>query len=118
MTAPSKSLLEDLSALTWLSPWSALSPEEARQRELKLSTSLSDQHPLHGRSAKAVASRTDDAEDVLFVVATPDELCVVNMDSAGKPSATKPFFMLFSSVSEFEEGIMLPDHLEHTDEDV
>ena len=28
------------------------------------------------------------------------------------------FFMLFGSVSDFEQGCMLPDHLEHTDEDV
>jgi hypothetical protein len=118
VTAPSKSLLDDLSALTFLAPWAALQPEEAQKHALKLSNNLSDQHPLYGRSAQAVASRTDDAEDVLFLIGDPDELCVVNLASAGRPSATKPFFMIFGSVSEFEQGCMLPDHFEHTDEDV
>lgn len=118
MTAPSKSLIDDLTALTWLPPWAALAPADAAQHALTLSKVVSDQHPLHGRCGKAVAGRSDDAEDVLFVIEGPDELCVVNLASATTPSATRPFFMLFSSVADFEQGCMLPDHLEHTDEDV
>jgi hypothetical protein len=118
VTAPSKSLIDDLSELTWLPPWTALAPADAAQHELTLSKVVCDQHPLHGRGGKAVASRIDDADDVLFVVSEPDALCVVNLASATKPSATRPFFMLFSAVSEFEQGCMLPDHLEYTDEDV
>lgn len=118
MTAPSKSLTDDLSTLTWLPPWAPLATADAAQLELTLSKVLSDQHPLYGREAKAVASRSDDAEDVLFLVHGPEELCVVNLASAAKASATRPFFMLFSAVSEFEQGCMLPDHLEYTDEDV
>jgi hypothetical protein len=118
VTAPSKSLSDDLSELTWLPPWAALESAEAQKYELTLSNVVSDQHPLHGRAGKAVANRIDDAEDVLFLVSGPEELCVVNLGSAGKPSASKPFFLLFGSVAEFEQGCMLPDHLEHTDEDV
>ena len=118
MTAPSKSLIDDLSALTWLPPWAALAPADAAKHELTLSNVVSEQHPLHGRAGKAVAGRSDDADDVLFVVSGPDELCVVNLASATKPSATRPFFMLFAAVSDFEQGCMVPDHLEHTDEDV
>ena len=121
MTAPSKSLFDDLSVLSWLPPWAALEPGDASEYERNLAKVVSGQHPLYGRSARAVAARTDDADDVLFLVAGPDELCVVNFGSAGssgEPSATRPFVMSFGSVSEFEQGCMMPDHLEHTDEDV
>jgi hypothetical protein len=116
--ASPKSLLDDLAELSWLPPWAELDPAKAREHEQTLSNGLSDQHPLYGRAARALASRTDDAEEVLFVVSEPDELSVVNLGSIGKRSATRPFFMMYSSVSEFEQGCMLPDHLEHTDEDV
>jgi hypothetical protein len=118
VTAPSKSLLDDLPELSWLPPWAQLQADDAHKHELTLSKSLSDQHPLYGRSAQALAGRMDDADDVLFLVGGPDELCVVNVGSAAERSATRPFFVIYGSVSEFEQGCMLPDHLEFTDEDV
>lgn len=118
MTAPSTSLLADLSALTWLPPWAALEPDDAAEHELTLSKAVSEQHPLYGRGGKAVAARIDDADDVLFLVSGPDALCVVSLSSASRASATRPFFMLFGTVFEFEQGCMVPDHLEYTDEDV
>jgi hypothetical protein len=111
-------LLDDLSFLTWLEPWVALQPSETRQHEQALLKCLMAEHPLHGRSVRALAARSDDAEDVLFLMGEPDALCVVNLGSAGKPSATRPFFVIYTQVSEFEQGCMLPDHLEYTDEDV
>lgn len=118
MTAPPKSLLDELSALTWLPPWAPLEPAQARACEQTLSNSLSEQHPLHGRNARAYAKRDDDAEEVLFLVSHPDALCVVNLDSVGKRAADRPFFVAYGSLEEFEQGCMLPDHLEYTDEDV
>ena len=107
-------LLDDLSSVTWLVPWERVTPEAARTHERALQKSLSEAHPLHGRAARALAARNDDAGDVLFVVEAPDELCVVNL--SGSPSS--PFFASFASAEEFEQGCMLPDHLEHTDDDV
>jgi hypothetical protein len=105
-------LLDDLSSVTWLEPWARLTPEAARTHERALQNSLSEAHPLHGRAARAVAARSDDAGDVLFVVEAPDELCVVNL------GGSSPFVASFASAEEFEHGCMLPDHLEHTDDDV
>jgi hypothetical protein len=118
VTAPSKSLLDDLAALAWLPPWAQLEPEKAREHEKTLSNSLSEEHPMHGRSAQALAARIDDAADVLFLVGDPDELCVVNLDSGSKRSADRPFFVAYRSVPEFERGCMEPDHFEYTDDDV
>ena len=106
-------LLEDLSSVTWLEPWAPLTPEEGRAREAALRSRLSEAHPLHSREVQAVAARSDDASDVLFLLRTPDELCVVNLGGA-----RSPFFASFGSVDEFVQGCMLPDHLEHTDDDV
>ncbi|HET8934630.1 MAG TPA: hypothetical protein VFN67_14375 [Polyangiales bacterium] len=111
-------LRDDLSALNCLAPWVQLEPVQARAFEQTLSNSLAEQHPLHGRSAQAFAKRTDDAEEVLFLVDSPEQLCVVNLESARKHSADRPFFVAYASVEEFEQGCMLPDHLEYTDEDV
>lgn len=111
-------VLDDLSALSWLPPWAQLEPTQARAFEQTLSNSLSEQHPLHGRPAKALAKRSDDADEVLFFVSGPDELCVVNLESARKRSADRPFFVAYATALEFEQGCMLPDHLEYTDEDV
>ena len=111
-------LLDDLSSVTWLEPWARLTPEAASAHERTLQSSLAEVHPLHGRAARALAVRNDDAGDVLFVLEAPDELCVVNLGGALKRSATSPYFASFASVEEFEQGIMLPDHLEHTDEDI
>jgi hypothetical protein len=115
---PGVPLRDDLSVLTWLPPWTQLEPAQARAYEQTLSNSLTEQHPLHGRSAQAFAKRSDDAEEVLFLVQGPDVLCVVNLESARKRSAERPFFVTYASTEEFEQGCMLPDHLEYTDEDV
>ena len=111
-------LHDDLSSVTWLEPWRSLSADEARAHESSLRSSLCEAHPLHGRQAQAKAARSDDAGDVLFVVSTPDEVCVVNLSGTPKRSATSPFFVSFSNADEFVQGCMLPDHLEYTDDDV
>lgn len=111
-------LLDDLSSVTWLEPWASLTGDDARVREAALRGGLSEAHPLFGRPARALAARGDDAGDVLFALEGPDELCVVNLAGSIKRSATSPFFASFGSVEEFVQGCMLPDHLEHTDDDV
>jgi hypothetical protein len=111
-------LHDDLSSVTWLDPWAQLTADEAPAHERVLQSSLSEAHPLYGRQARALAARHDDAGDVLFVVNAPDELCVVNLSGAAKRSATSPYFASFASADEFVHGCMLPDHLEHTDDDV
>jgi hypothetical protein len=110
--------LDELSSVTWLDPWAPLTAEAARAREGALRGNVSEAHPLFGRPARALAARGDDAGDVLFALEAPDELCVVNLAGSIKRSATSPYFASFSSVEEFVQGCMLPDHLEHTDDDV
>jgi hypothetical protein len=112
-------LHDELAKLSWLEPWAPLSPEDAREREADLAACLVEAHPLHGRSARALAARTDEASDVLFLVTSPEQLAVVNLVPArkGKGTAHAPFFMLHDSVEEFEQACMLPDHLEYSDAD-
>jgi len=108
----------DLTAFEWLEPWSALPDAQARERERQLQILLIPEHPLHGRPARALAERGDDAPDTLFALDAPVELCVVSLSSVRKRTASSPFFSVFESLTEFREACMLPDHLEYTDDDV
>ena len=108
----------DLTGFEWLEPWSALPDARARERERQLQSHLIPDHPLHGRPARALAERRDDAPDTLFALESPVELCVVSLGAVRKRSASSPFFSVFESLTEFREACMLPDHQEYTDSDV
>jgi hypothetical protein len=107
----------DLTGFEWLAPWAPLPASQANERERQLERCLVPEHPLHGRPARALGERADDAPDTLFALQAPSEWCVVSLAGAGKRSATSPFFSAFESLAEFREACMLPDHLEHTDSD-
>lgn len=106
-----------LDTFEWLEPWAPLPAAQARERERQLLASLVPEHALHGRSARALAARLDDAPDTLFAIEAPDELCVVSLSPGRKRSADSPYFTRFESLGEFGQACMLPDHLEHTDSD-
>jgi hypothetical protein len=108
----------EVSELEWLEPWCALTGPQARERERQLAALLIPEHPLHGRNARALGAREDEAEETLFALEGPDELCVVNLSATRKRSADSPHFTAFESLEDFRQGCMLPDHLEATDEDV
>lgn len=108
----------DLTGFEWLEPWAPLPESQAREREQQLQISLVPEHPLHGRPATALGARADDdAPDVLFALGAPVELCVVSLSVVRKRTAATPFFNVYESIEEFREACMMPDHLEHTDED-
>ena len=102
----------------WLEPWAPLADPQARERERQLASSLVPEHPLYGRSARALGARLDDAAQSLFALEAPAELCVVSLGAVRKSSAESPFFSAFESLADFRQACMLPDHLEHTDDDV
>lgn len=107
---PMADLLEDLEKHAWLAPWAPVTPVAAERHGQWLAR-LPDDHPLQRGRARAVAARSDDVADVLFVLADPPRLAVVNLRD---PSAVSDF----ASVTEFDEAVMQPDHLEHSDDDI
>ena len=108
---------DELDRFEWLEPWAPLTAAQARERERQLLASLVPEHALHGRGARALAARQDDAPDSLFALEAPAELCVISLSPGRKRSADSPYFTRFDSLEEFRQACMLPDHLEHTDSD-
>lgn len=106
-----------LDVFEWLEPWAPLPAAQARERERQLQASLVPEHTLHGRGARAIAGRLDDAPETLFAIEAPDELCVVSLSPGRKRSADSPYFTRFETLEQFWQACMLPDHLEHTDPD-
>jgi hypothetical protein len=102
-------ILNALKNLEWLEPWH---PAPAGL-ETQLNREVSDGHPLSGRKAISVGRRHD-CDDVLFFL--PDHsfpLAVVHLTWAGRqPIPELPHTILFSSLDDWIERCMRPDHLE------
>jgi hypothetical protein len=111
-------LLENLSHVAWLAPWEPLAGSAADERERLLALSLRPGHPLDRCSTRALAARSDGVMDTLFLLEDPERLCVVHMRQVARAAPDAPTFSTFDSFEDFSEACMLPDHLEHTDEDV
>jgi len=111
------SIRTELSSLTWLTPWAALSPERAAALERTLARVLAPEHELMSggaRTPQAIAARQD-TKDALFLLQAPEQLCLIYLDAKASGQLT---YTLFESVEEFVSSCMLPDHLEDSDEDV
>ena len=103
-------------ALDWLMPWQPLTRERAERCERALPRELTAGHPLAGRVVRAIAARVD-CDDVLYWVGDPEELAVVRLRH--KPARTLDAVgcMRFTSVAEFVQACLEPDHLEFTEAD-
>ena len=98
----------ELDDIEWLAPWEASSAnfEDELKRE------IGRDHKLYGQQAISVARRSD-RDDVLFYLPDSDlPLAVVHLTWSRRVEAPAqfPHTTFFSSVSEWVERCMNPDH--------
>lgn len=104
--------LTDFEGIEWLEPWR----EASGGLEAELAREVGAGHPLSGCRAVSVGRR-DDRDDVLFFL--PDNLqplAVVHLTwTGGRESNPQwPRTTFYSSVEDWVERRMRPDHLEFT----
>jgi len=112
-------LTEELAHAEWLIPWQPLEPAAARERERALGRALGAGHPLHAlleHGPIAIAARSDDVSDTLFLLGPEARLCVLPLAQVAK-LRSEAELGTFTTFEDFREACMWPDHLEHTDED-
>src|SRR6266511_1897199 len=100
--------------IEWREPWELVADgEQRRHLEAELRRELTPSHPLHGRTAKAVAHRIDQ-DDVLFLV--DEELAVVHLTYSSSVPECPPWprTRRFSSPLEFVSKCLTPDHDDYT----
>jgi hypothetical protein len=104
--------LNELLTLRWLEPWHS-TPSGL---ESELENEISRAHPLFGRKAISVGRRSD-CDDVLFFLPdNPYPLAVVHLTWTGKreTSPAWPHTTFYSSLDDWLERCMKPDHVEFT----
>jgi hypothetical protein len=101
----------DVGDVAWLEPWSPVGDaQHAAKLERELAKEVARGHVLFGRPAKAVAVRGDQ-DDVLFVVANPDQFAVVHLAwVSGADRPPWPRTTLFQTLAEFVDTRMTSDH--------
>ena len=102
----------EIHRIGWLAPWE---PTEAKL-DVELEREVGPGHSLHGRRAVAVARRRDQ-DDVLFWLPDgPALLAVVHLTWTGQRerSPAWPFVILYSSIEDWIERGMRPDHAEYS----
>ena len=102
-------------SLEWLPPWEPVSTGDVEYAR-ELERELSDQHPLFGIPAVAIAKRND-CDDVLFLTADPTKpLAAVHLTwrARSESSSTWPFTKTYESWFDWIERRMKPDHKEYS----
>jgi hypothetical protein len=102
--------LDDLATLIWREPWRAVVPG----LEVELRNETGHGHPLFGQKAISVGRRHD-TDDVLFLLLEHSApLAVVHLTWQGRPAlgANAPHTTFYSSLREFVDRCMTPDHRE------
>lgn len=100
--------LEDLASLQWVEPWRPVVPG----LEVELRNETGAGHPLFGQKAISVGRRHD-SDDVLFLLLEHSApLAVVHLTWTGRPERDRnwPLTTLFSSLEDWVERCMKPDH--------
>lgn len=99
---------DDLTGLQWLEPWEPASPG----LEVELTKEVCLGHPLYGREAVSVGRRGD-RDDVLFLLPdNPPALAVVHLTWRPEKHPEWPRATFYSSLDDWVERCMKPDHLE------
>lgn len=102
--------LSEFRDIEWLEPW--YEAHGGLEAELERETGAG--HPLSGRRAVSVGRR-DDCDDVLFFLPDgPQPLAVVHLTWSGRRESSPqwPQTTFYSSVEDWVERCMRPDHLE------
>jgi hypothetical protein len=95
-----------------LEPWNAIEEQRRQALEQELERELPSDHALAGKSVRAVAVRMDQ-DDVLFEV-LGGGYAVVHLTWTGRRESSSqwPATRLFSSLQDWRERGMKPDHEE------
>jgi len=100
---------EQLQGIRWLEPWEAATAG----LEAELVREISAGHPLHNVKAISVGRRTD-SDDVLFFLPEHSQpLVVVHLTWTKEFSAKWPWAVFYSSVDDWVNRCMKPDHDEY-----
>jgi hypothetical protein len=97
-----------------LDPWKAVEEQRRQALEQELHRELSPEHSLAGKTVRALAARMDQ-DDVLFEV-LGDGYAVVHLTWSGRRESSSqwPDMQLYSSLEEWRERCMKPDHDEYS----
>jgi hypothetical protein len=93
----------------FLPPWEPLLPDQADAFQSELERELSAGHPLHGVALQAIA-RSRRADDALFQL---ENGCVADVHltwSRKSERAPWPTHRVYSSLEEWQQHVMIPDH--------
>jgi hypothetical protein len=102
----------DMQEIEWLEPWFARTEGDGLEAELKREVCCFT-HPLYARTVKAVGSRVDN-DDVLYFL--PDHefpFAVVHLTGKKEISPDWPWTVFYTSLADWVENCMKPDHLEY-----
>jgi hypothetical protein len=93
-----------------LEPWRVIADDRRSGIERELERELGVGHVLAGKTVRAVAARFDQ-DDILFEV-VGDGYAVVHLTWSGRRESEPawPSTELFSSLQEFHDRRMMPDH--------
>jgi hypothetical protein len=100
----------DLTNLRWLEPWEPASSG----LEAELKKEVSPEHPLFGQEAISVGRRGDCDDVLFFLPENPSPLAVVHLTWTGRREKNPewPHTTFYSSLDDWVERCMKPDHLE------
>jgi hypothetical protein len=103
--------LSDLTNLPWLEPWEPASSG----LEAELMKEVGPEHPLFGRAAVSVGRRVDRDDVLFFLPGHPSPLAVVHLTWTGKRENDSwwPHVAFYSSLDDWVERCMKPEHLEY-----
>jgi hypothetical protein len=102
-----ETLRTEFESLAWLSPWESTSSDF----EVELESEVGKDHALFGQRAVSLARRSD-CDDVLFYLpANALPLAVVRLTWSHNEGADFPRTTFYSSVNDWVERCMKPDHL-------
>jgi hypothetical protein len=99
----------DFSEVNWLDPWYW----ENSGLERELTSEVSAQHLLFQVEATAVARRSDNDDVLLFLPKSTLPLAVVHLTWRKEMVAEWPVTRFYSSLADFIEHCMKPDHREY-----
>ena len=102
--------LDDLTKLRWLEPWESASAG----LEAELAKEVSPAHPLFEQQAISVGRRVDCDDVLFFLPGNTSPLAVVHLTWSGRRERRPewPEATFYSSLDDWVERCMRPDHLE------
>lgn len=99
--------VDDLTNIRWLEPWEPA----PKGLEAELMRETGPGHPLFGRDAVCVGRRGDCDDVLFFLPGNADPLAVVHLTWKPETNPSWPRTTFYSSLEDWVERCMRPDHL-------